>query len=313
MRNKPSSILFLFLTAAIWGFAFVAQVAGSEHLGSFYFNGIRFIIGGIALIPVIAIFEKGSEKANRITVLSGIAAGVILFTAANLQQWGIEITGSSGKGGFLTAMYSVFVPVLARIFLKKRTGRNSWTGAVISLVGLFLILSGNMSSKDAPFASAVVKLVLGENTFGGTLSVGFGDVVLLLCAVAFAVHIIFIDYFNSSINPIRFSCTQFITSGIISLAVAFFTESISVTAVSGAMIPLLYGGLMSTGVAYTLQIIGQKGVHPTVSAIILSTESMFAAIGGAMLLGERMTIPAYIGCAVMMSGIIIAQIPSRRA
>lgn len=311
MRNKPSSILFLFLTAAIWGLAFVAQVAGSEHLGSFYFNGIRFIIGGLALIPVIAIFEKGSKNTNRITVLAGIAAGVILFTAANLQQWGIAITGSSGKGGFLTAMYSVFVPVLARIFLKKRTGRNSWTGAIISLVGLFLILSGNMSSKDTPFASAMIRLAMGENAFSGKLTVGFGDVVLLLCALAFAVHIIFIDYFNSSINPIRFSCTQFLTSGIISIVVALFTETITVSAVEGALIPILYGGLMSTGVAYTLQIIGQKGVHPTVSAIILSTESMFAAIGGALLLGERMTLAAYVGCAVMMAGIIIAQIPSR--
>lgn len=312
MRNKPSSIIFLFLTAAIWGFAFVAQVAGGEYLGNFYFNGIRFILGGLVLIPVITIFEKGSRGSDKVTVLSGIVAGIILFIAANLQQWGISITGSPGKGGFLTAMYSVFVPVLAMVFLKKRTGRNTWTGAIVSLVGLFLILAGNMASKDTPFISALLKITIGKNAYGGMLSIGWGDIVLLLCAVMFAVHIVFIDHFNNSIKPIKFSSTQFLTCGIISLVVAIFTETISASAVQGALVPILYGGLMSTGVAYTLQIIGQKGAHPTVAAIILSTESMFAAIGGAILLGERMTLTAYIGCAVMMMGIIIAQIPSRR-
>lgn len=310
MKNKPTSIIFLFLTAMIWGFAFVAQVAGGAHLGNFYYNGIRFILGGVALFPVIAIFEKGSKSNNKITVLSGIVAGVILFTAANLQQWGINITGSSGKAGFLTAMYSVFVPVFARIFLKKRTGRNTWIGAILSLFGLFLILSGSMTSKDTPFITGIVKLIVGGNAVTGTISVGFGDIVLLLCAVAFAIHIVFIDYFNNSINPVKFSSTQFITCGIISLIVAVFTETITPEAVQGALIPILYAGIMSTGVAYTLQIIGQRGVHPTVSAIILSTESMFAAIGGALLLNERMTAAGYAGCAIMMMGIIIAQIPS---
>ena len=132
----------------------------------------------------------------------------------------------------------------------------------------------------------------------------------MLCALAFAVHIVFIDHFNKKVLPISFSCTQFFTCGIISLVIAVFTESISAQAVRGALIPLLYGGIMSTGVAYTLQIIGQKGVHPTVSAIILSTESMFAAIG-AIMLNERMTLAGYIECAVILAGIIIAQIPSR--
>lgn len=311
MKNKPSSIIFLFLTAAIWGFAFVAQVAGGEHLGMFYFNGIRFLLGGIALIPVIMIFEKGSKASNKVTVLSGIVAGVILCTAANLQQWGINITGSSGKGGFLTAMYSIIVPVLAFVFMKKRTGRNTWFGAVISLLGLFLILSGNMTSRDTPIFSAIIKLVAGKEVITGSLTVGFGDIILLLCAVGFAFHVVFIDCYNSRISPIKFSSVQFITCGIISLIFAFFTENITAEAVQGALIPILYSGLMSTAVAYTLQVIGQRGVHPTVSAIIMSTESMFAAIGGALLLNERMTVSGYIGCAVMLVGIIIAQIPSK--
>ena len=203
----------------------------------------------------------------------------------------------------------MIVPIFSAVFLKKRTNRNTWFGAVLALIGLFLILSGSMSSGDTPFFSAMLRIACGGKTFGGTLTVGFGDVVLLLCAVMFAVHIVFIDHFNSSIAPLRFSCTQFFTVGILSLVIALFTETISANAGQAALLPLLYGGLMSTGVAYTLQTIGQRGAHPTVSAIILSTESMFAAIGGALLLHERMTLSGYIGCAVVLFGIIVAQIP----
>ena len=310
MKSKASSVIFLFLTAIIWGFAFVAQVAGGTHLGTFYFNGIRFMLGALSLLPVILLFERGEKGKNKITVLAGMAAGVILFTAANLQQRGITVTGSPGKGGFITAMYTVFVPILAAVFLRKRTGRNTWFGAILSLVGLFLILSGSMSSTDTPFFSALLQVTVGGGGFTGRFTLGTGDIVLLLCAVMFAVHIVFIDYFNNSISPIKFSCVQFFTCGAISLVVAFFTETITPAAVEGALIPLLYGGILSSGVAYTLQVIGQRGAHPTVSAIILSTESMFAAIGGALLLHERLSTAAYIGCAVMMVGIIIAQIPS---
>ena len=310
MKNKPTSILILFLTAIIWGFAFVAQVSGGASLGTFYYNGIRFLLGAVSLIPVILIFERGEKGKNKITYLAGVAAGVILFTAANLQQWGINITGSSGKAGFLTALYTVIVPIFSAVFLKKRTNRNTWFGAILALIGLFLILSGSMSSGDTPFFAVMLKIMTGGKTFGGTLTVGFGDVILLLCAVAFAVHIVFIDYFGGSISPLRFSCTQFFTVGLISLVVALFTETITANAVQDALIPFLYGGIMSTGVAYTLQTIGQRGTHPTVSAIILSTESMFAAIGGALLLNERMTIGGYIGCAVILVGIMIAQLPT---
>lgn len=311
MKNKPSSVIFLLLAAAIWGFAFVAQVAGGEHLSMFYFNGIRFLLGGVALIPVVIIFEKNSKASNKTTIFAGIVAGAILCTAANLQQCGINITGSSGKGGFLTAMYSVIVPVLAMIFMKKRTGRNTWLGAIISLVGLFMILSGNLSSSDTPLLSAAIRIVAGKSVFAGTLSVGFGDILLLLCAVAFAFHVVFIDCFSNRISPIKFSSTQFITCGIISLLIAFFTEAITPQAVQGALVPILYSALMSTAIAYTLQVIGQKGAHPTVAAIVMSTESMFAAIGGALLLGERMSSTGYIGCVVMLAGVMLAQIPSK--
>lgn len=312
MKNKPTSVFILLLTAIIWGFAFVAQVSGGASLGTFYYNGIRFLLGAVSLLPVILIFERDEKGKNKLTYLAGIAAGIILFTAANLQQWGINITGSSGKAGFLTALYTVIVPLFSALFLKKRTNRNTWFGAVLALMGLFFILSGSMSSSDTPFFTAALTIVTGGKTLSGSLTVGFGDVVLLLCAVMFAVHIVFIDYFNSSIQPIRFSCTQFFTVGALSLIIAVFTETITANAVQSALIPLLYGGLMSTGVAYTLQTIGQRGVHPTVSAIILSTESMFAAIGGALLLNERMTFGGYLGCGIILVGIIIAQIPVKR-
>ena len=312
MKNKLTSVILLLFAAMIWGFAFVAQKFGGTYLSNFYLNGIRFIIGGLALVPVYLIFERDSKISNKITILSGIVAGIILFVAANLQQWGINITGSSGKSGFLTAMYSVFVPIFALVFLKKRTGRNTWIGGIISLVGLFLILAGDMVSKDTPFFSLSFGISMKGNVHDFALSVGFGDIVLLLCAIMFAVHVLFIDHFNSSINPIRFSSTQFLTAGVISLAIAFFTESITVASFSNSLMALLYLGIMSTGVAYTLQVIGQKGAHPTVAAIVLSSESMFAVIGGMLFANEKMDSTALIGCGIMMAGIVLAQIPSKR-
>lgn len=310
MRNKPTSVILLFLTAIIWGFAFTAQVVGGR-IGTFYFNGIRYLLGGFALIPVIFLFEKNVKNA-KISVLSGIGAGVIMFIASNLQQWGLNITESPGKGGFLTALYTVFVPVIARIFTKKKTSRNSYLGAFVALAGLFMILSGNMSSTETPFFETALNFSLFGRAFGLDFSVGYGDIILILCGLAFAFHIVFIDYYNPKISPVRFSSTQFITCGIISMTAAYFTESITLSDITGsALIPILYSGLMSTAVAYTLQIIGQRGVHPTVSAIILSTESMFAALGGALLLHERLSAMAYAGCALMMIGIFIANIPSK--
>lgn len=312
MKNKLTSVILLLFAAMIWGFAFVAQKFGGTYLSNFYLNGIRFIIGGLALVPVYLIFEKDSRNSDKITILSGIVAGVILFIAANLQQWGINITGSSGKSGFLTAMYSVFVPIFALVFLKKRTGRNTWIGGIIALVGLFLILAGDMVSKDSPFFSVFCGINIKGTVYDFALSVGFGDIVLLLCAVMFAVHVLFIDHFNHKIKPIKFSSTQFLTAGVISLAIALFTETINAHSFSSSLMALLYLGIMSTGVAYTLQVIGQKGAHPTVAAIVLSSESMFAVIGGMLFAGEKMDSTALIGCGIMMAGIVIAQIPSGR-
>ncbi len=312
MKTKLSSALLLLLTACIWGFAFVAQVVGGESVGTFWFNGIRFLIGAASLLPLIFLLER-KKNTDSHSFRSGMVSGLILCAASNFQQWGINLTGSSGRAGFITALYTVLVPFFAAAFFRKRTGRNAVIGALLALIGLFLILSGGMASTDTPFFAVSLAFSLrGGIPSGGTLAVGLGDVVLFACAILFSFHILYIDSRGSSIQPIRFSCTQFFTAGIVSTFLALFTEPISHAAVSSALIPLLYGGIASTGIAYTLQIFGQRGAHPTVAAVLMSTESMFAAIGGALLLHERLSAEAYIGCAVIFAGIILSQIPSRR-
>lgn len=303
MKNKISSVLLLLLAAIIWGFAFVAQKFGGTHLSNFYLNGIRFIIGGLVLVPVYLLFEKNTGMSKKRTLFAGIGAGVILFIAANLQQSGIVITGSSGKSGFLTALYSVFVPIFAFFILRKKSGITAWLGAVVSVIGLFCIFAGDMKSIEVPFFNVDI--------FGINIALGFGDIVLLLCAVTFSAHVLFIDYFGGTVDPIRFSSTQFLTAGVISLIIAIFTETITLDAFNSSLMSLLYLGIMSTGVAYTLQVVGQKEVHPTVAAIVLSSESMFAVIGGFLFANESMDTTALAGCIIMFIGIIISQIPSK--
>ncbi len=293
MKNFKS-LGILLLTAMIWGFAFVAQRKGAEFVGAFTFNGIRFALGALSLIPVILIFEKKKEdivvhknKMKR-TAVVGIAAGIILFVASWLQQRGVEITGSAGKAGFITGLYTVLVPVFG-IFLKRKTNLNVWIGAFFAVAGLFL-------------------LCINEKW-----QISTGDAVLLIGSVFWAFHILVIDFFGKSIYSLRFACVQFATCAVLGLICAFALETISWSAVRAAGIPILYGGLFSVGVAYTCQIIGQKNADPTYASIVLSTESMFAAIGGVMIMGEVLSTRGYIGCAFMFAGIIISQIvPKKR-
>lgn len=309
MKTKVSSVFLLLLAACIWGFSFVAQVTGGENIGMFWFNGIRFTIGALVLIPVVLIFERG--RCNRVTVLAGIVAGVILCTAANLQQWGINITESSGRSGFITALYTVLVPLLGALFLRKHTNRNTWLGAILAIIGLFLILSGGMATNDTPLITGLLRLAFGSKTaVNATFSVGKGDIVLLGCAVGYAVHILFIDSFSHSVSPVAFSAIQFLTAGVLSTLLALFNESLRMENVIAAAIPLLYCGICSTGIAFTLQTVGQKNADPTVAAIAMSTESIFAAIGGALILHDKLPVIAYVGCAIIFAGIVISQIPA---
>ncbi len=287
--KKLKSNLLLLVTAMIWGFAFVAQRIGADSVGPFTFNGTRFILGAVSIIPVFLIFEKKevektihSGKIN-LTVKAGALAGIVLFVASALQQWGVEITGSAGKSSFLTGIYTVLVPILG-IFLGKKTNLNVWFGALLAVLGMFLICINEK------------------------WQISYGDCVLLIGAIFWALHILVIDKFVDGIYPIRFAFTQFLVCGILGLLCAVSFEDISLAGLQAASIPILYSGILSAGVAYTCQIIGQKSADPTYASIILSTESMFGAIGGAVILGETMTLRAYIGCLLIFAGIIISQL-----
>lgn len=292
--KKIKSLALLLMTAMIWGFAFVAQRLGADYVEVFTFNGVRFLLGGLSLIPVIFLFEKKEKEVAvhksrmKITVFAGVVAGLVLFTASALQQIGIEITGSAGKASFMTGLYTVLVPVFG-ILLGKKTTINVWIGAVLAVVGMFFL--------------CIVK----ENWTVGW-QIGYGDFILLLNAVFWAIHILVIDRFVDRIYSLRFAMTQFVFCGILNFGIAFFTEDISIAMMQKAVIPILYCGLLSVGVAYTCQIIGQKTADPTYASIILSTESMFGALGGAIILKEVMTVSGYLGCALIFVGVIISQL-----
>ena len=293
MKNFKSLSLLL-MTAMIWGFAFVAQRVGADYVGAFTFNGVRFILGAVSLIPVILIFEKKDKdkllhtSKMKETVLAGILAGLVLFTASALQQIGIEITKSAGKASFMTGLYTVMVPIFG-IFLGKKTSLNIWLGAFFAVVGMFFLC------------------VVGEN-WAVNWQISYGDFILLLNAVFWAFHILIIDWFIERIYSLRFAFVQFMFCGVLSFCCAFGFEEISIEMLNAAVIPILYCGLLSVGVAYTCQIIGQKTADPTYASIILSTESMFGAIGGAIILREAMSIQGYLGCVLIFTGVIISQL-----
>lgn len=290
--KKAKSVILLFLTAIIWGLAFVAQRVGAEYVGTFTFNGIRFLLGAISLLPVIFFFEKLSkdtynkEKIKK-TAIVGLLAGIILFTASTLQQAGIDITKSAGKAGFITGLYMVIVPFIG-IFMHKKTSVYTWLGALCAVLGLYL-------------------LCVTENS-----GIGYGDFVLLAGSVFWAFHIIIIDSFVEDIYPLRFAAIQFFVCGLISIICALCFEKIEFSAIKSALVPILYGGFMSVGVAYTCQILGQKDADPAFASVILCTESVFAAIGEAIILGTTLSLRGYLGCMVMFAGIILSQITPKR-
>jgi drug/metabolite transporter (DMT)-like permease len=286
MKEKVKSTFLLFLTAIIWGFAFVAQRVGAEYVGAFTFNGIRFLLGACSLIPVIMIFEKEKFDMSRLkkTILPGILAGFILFIASTLQQYGVEITQSAGKAGFLTGLYIVLVPLI-RFLMGKKTSVFTLFGAIFAVVGLFfLCMTGN------------------------EVSFGVGDIVLIIGAFFWACHIIVVDKYVNDVSPLKFSLVQFLVCGLLSIIFALILEDISFVAIKSAGIPILYGGLMSVGVAFTCQILGQKNADPTFASIVFSTESVFSAIGGAIILHEIMSGRGYLGCVLIFIGIILSQL-----
>ena len=284
----------LVLTAFIWGTAFVAQSVGMDYLGPFTFNGVRSLIGGAALLPCIWLFQKGKGKATekpsrgarKELIAGGIACGLLLFAASSLQQIGIQYT-TAGKAGFITAFYIVIVPVLG-IFLHKKISGKVWGAVAIALAGLYFLC---ITEKFA---------------------VGKGDILIFLCALVFSIHILVIDYFSPKVDGVKMSCIQFFVCGIVSLPPMFFTETPKIGAIVEGWAPLLYAGVLSCGVAYTLQIIGQKNVNPAVASLILSLESCFSVLAGWMVLGEKLSMRESVGCVLMFGAIILAQLPDRK-
>ncbi len=291
MKTKEvKSVFILLLTAAIWGFAFVAQRVGMQHVGAFTFNGIRFALGSISLLPVIYFFNKKSQepkqedtiKANKkTTIKSGIIAGSVLFIAASLQQVGLIYT-TAGKAGFITSLYIVLVPILG-IFLKQKTHVTTWIGALTAVVGLYFL------------------------SINESFSIEFGDFLEIIGAFFWAAHIQLIGKFVENVDALKLSSVQFAACSVLSMITAFIFEDINLMGISAALVPILYGGLMSAGIAYTLQAVGQKHAKPSHAAIALSMEAVFAAIGGILILSESMPIKGYFGCALMLVGMLITQ------
>ncbi len=286
MTRSYKSDFLLLITAMIWGFAFVAQRAGMEHIGPFMFNAIRFALGSISLLPLIWLFPEKNEKKSRpdskTLWLGGLFIGLALFFAASLQQIGVVYT-TAGNAGFITGLYVVIVPMLG-IFFGKKTGLGIWIGALLALGGMYLL-----SVKDG-------------------LQIQKGDSYVFFSAFFWAVHMLLISHYAGRVNAIKLAAIQFAVCSVLSFFPAFLREQNSMNGIFDATVPILYGGIMSVGVAYTLQVIGQRKAHPFIAAVILSTESVFALLGGWLLLSETLDLRSAIGCSLMFAGIVIAQI-----
>ena len=297
--------LILLLTATIWGIAFVAQSEGGDAVGAFTFNSTRSLIGSLVLIPVIFLLNKINPKdnedesgvssensssgnifsRNRTLILGGISCGICFFLASNFQQLGIQYT-SVGKAGFITACYIVIVPILG-LFMKKKCSPFIWAAVAMALVGLYLLCI----------------------TDG--FSIGKGDILVLICAVLFSLHILIIDYFSPKVDGVKMSCIQLFICGVLSAIPALIFEHPQLSAFQGAWGAILYAGVMSCGVAYTLQIVGQKNMDPTVASLILSLESCISVLAGWIILGQKLSMREIIGCVVMFTAIVLAQLPQK--
>lgn len=278
----------LFLTACIWGSAFVAQSVGMDFVEPFTFTFARSIIGGIVLIPCIPLLRRIKHETRsgitKVEWIGGLLCGVALFAASNMQQLGIVHT-TVGKSGFITALYVVIVPIMG-ILLKKKMPKIIWLCVALSVAGLYLLCMT-----------------------GESFSLNYGDFLTLICAILFSVHILIIDHFSPKGDGVVISCIQFFACGILSAIVMFFVENPSMTNIVAAKWPILYAGVLSSGVAYTLQVVAQKNVNPTVASLILCLESVVSAIAGWLILHETLTARELLGCGLMFIAIVLAQVP----
>jgi drug/metabolite transporter (DMT)-like permease len=280
----------LLITAAIWGFAFVAQRVGMDYVGPFTFNGVRFALGALSLLPLL--FVSRQERAAtenihprpgiKIVVFGGFLAGLLLFMGASLQQVGLVYT-TAGKAGFITGLYVVIVPILA-LFWKQSTNTGTWMGAVLAAVGLYLL---SVTEK---------------------FSIEFGDLLEFFGAFFWAGQVIAIGWLSPKIQPVKLVFFEFVACSILSMITAGLIEEITWNGLSQASIPILYGGVLSGGVAFTFQVIAQRHTHPSHASILFSMEAVFAAIGGWLFLGETFSVRGFIGCAFMLCGMLLSQL-----
>lgn len=279
----------LLLAAAIWGLAFVAQRVGMTHVGPFAFNGARFLLGSVVLIPVLLVTRRQAawpRSRRRTVLLGGMLAGMALFAASSCQQIGLVYT-TAGKAGFITGLYVVIVPILG-LFWRQRVGLGTWVGAILAAVGLYLL--------------SVVE----------TLTLSPGDALVLLGAFGWAGHVHLIGWLSARTNPVGLAFCQYVACAVLSLLVAALTETPDALAVLEAAIPILYAGGMSVGVAYTLQVVAQREAPPAHAAIILSLEAVFAGVSGWLVLGETLSLTGLLGCDLMLTGMIMSQLSNRR-
>ncbi len=284
------SNFLLVLTAMIWGFAFVAQRAGMEYVGPFTFNGIRFALGAFSLLPLVLIHRRRKigyqhvlpEITGKMMTIGGIVAGLALFLGSSFQQVGIVYT-TAGKAGFITGLYVIIVPIIG-IFWKQRIGAGNWFAALLAIAGLYLL------------------------SIHGTFKIAIGDLLVFISAFFWAAHVHVIGWFSAKMDSLELAFLQFTACSVFSLLVAILWESFVIESILQAAIPILYAGLFSVGVAYTLQVVGQKHAPPANAAIILSLESVFAVLGGWLLLSEGLSLRGIFGCILMLGGMILSQI-----
>ncbi len=295
MSKKVQGSLMLLLTALIWGTAFVAQSAGMDYLGPLTYNGVRSLIGGIVLLPVILLFDRlgnregrpseaQKKEIRRNSLVGGICCGLILALASSVQQYGISMT-TAGKAGFITALYIVIVPILG-VFIGKRIPKIIWLCVAAAIGGFYL-------------------LCVKEG-----FSVSKGDLTVLVSAFFFSIHIMCIDHFNSKpMDGVRMSCVQFWVAGLVTMLPAFILESPAWADIWAGRYTLLYTGVLSSGVAYTLQVLGQKHTEPATATLILSLESVFAVLSGWLFLHEQLAAREIAGCILVFAAVLLAQLP----
>ena len=279
------SNLMLLIAAAIWGFGFVAQRLGMNFLEPFAFNSARFLLGSLSLVPLLwFLARRPSETTNQKSALGkgGLLCGLVLFVAATLQQYGLFYT-TAAKAGFITGLYLILVPILG-ILLRHTTGITTWLGAILAVVGLYLL------------------------SVNDNFTMSLGDTLIFIGALFWAFHILVIDHFSGRVDPIQLSAVQFLVCGLLSLAVSLTIETPTAKAVLDCWQPILFAGVVSVGIAYTLQVVAQKNAHPSAAAIIMSLEAVFAAIGGVWLLDETFSARAWIGCGLMLAGMLLSQL-----